>query len=146
MEETAFVVDVDDLERLEFLCDFTSGNVGVDVEDLAVGSLGKRGEDGYGTGADGGLDGTFVDASDLADETVLVLVEEVGGEDARGNRTGACTELLERTDEAKVLVEEYAASDLQRLCVWSNKHEHDQVRKKPDGEVRMQTSRDKTRG
>ena len=82
VEETALLVDENDLERLELLCELSGGNVGIDVQDLTVCALRERGENGQRASTNGSLDGPLVDARDLADEAVLGAVEVVGGEDA----------------------------------------------------------------
>jgi len=108
VEETALFVEVDNLHGLEDLGELTGGDVGVDVEHLAVGGLGERGEDREASGADGSLDGGLVNAVDLSDELVLFLVEVVGVEDARGDGARAGAETLERRGETEVLLEEDA--------------------------------------
>lgn len=117
MEETALVVEEDDLQGLKLLRELTGSDVRVDVQDLASVGLGQASQNREGAGADGGFDGTLVDLGDLADEAVLVLVEVVGGEDARSDGAGAGAELLEGCDELEVLVEENAAGDLECLGI-----------------------------
>ena len=117
MEHAALIVEEDDFEGLELLCELTGRDVGVDIEDLASVGLGQAGEDGERAGANGGFDGTLVDLCDLADEAVLVLLEVVGGEYSGGDRTGASAKLFESGDELEVLVKEDAASNLKSLCI-----------------------------
>jgi hypothetical protein len=73
---------------------------------LALGALGQAGEDGQAPCLDSRLDRCLVDAGDLADETVLGLVEVLGREDAGGDGAGAGAEALEGGGELKVLLEE----------------------------------------
>ena len=117
MEQPTLIVQEDDLQGLKFLGELTGSNVSVDVENLARVGFGETGEDGEGTGPNGSLDGTFVDLCDFAYQTVLVLVEVVGGEHAGGDRTGASAKLFEGGDELEVLVEEDAASNLESLRI-----------------------------
>lgn len=106
MEETALLVDVEHLEGLEHLGELTGGNVGIDIEQLAVLGLGERSQDGQRARSDGGLNRVLVDARNLADEAVLVLVEVVGREDAGGDGSSSSAELLESGDELEILLEE----------------------------------------
>ena len=117
MEQPTLIVQEDNLQGLKFLGELTGSNVSVDVENLARVGFGQTGEDGERTGPDGSLDGTFVDLGDFAYETVLVLVEVVGSEDARGDGTGTGAKFLEGGYELEVLVKENAAGDLESLCV-----------------------------
>lgn len=117
MEHTTLIVEENDLHWLEFFCKLSGSNVCVDVQDLAGVGFCETGEDREGAGTDGGLDRTLVDFGDLSDETVLVLVEVVGSEDARGDGTGTGAKFLEGGHEFEVLIEEDAASDLKGLCV-----------------------------
>ena len=118
VEHATLVVEEDNLERLDLLGKLACSNVGIDVENLTGIGLGETGENRKGASADGSLDGTLVDLCDLSDETVLVLVEIVGGEDTGSNGTSARAELLEGGDEFEVFVEEHAPSNLERLGVW----------------------------
>lgn len=110
MEEATLLVDVEDLHRLEHLCELTGGNVGVDVEQLAVLGLGERRQDRQRAGPDRSLDRGLVDRDNLADETVFGLVEVLGREDAGRDRSGTGAELLERGDKLEILLEEDALS------------------------------------
>lgn len=118
VEHSAFIVQEDDLQGLELLGQLTGSDIGVDVQDLACVGFGQAGEDGEGTGPDGSLNGTLVDLCDLANETVLVLVEIIGGEDSGGDGACASAKLFKSGDELKVLVKENAAGNLQSLRVW----------------------------
>jgi hypothetical protein len=108
VEEAALLVDVEHLHRLEHLGELAGGNVGIDVEQLAVFGLGERGQDRERAGPDRSLDRRLVDADNLADEAVLVLVEVLGREDARRDGPSPGAELLESGDELEVLLEEDA--------------------------------------
>lgn len=44
--ETSLLTQVNNLERFENLGEFSSCDIGVDVEDLTFGGFGERGEDG----------------------------------------------------------------------------------------------------
>ena len=119
MEQATLLIQKHNLHGFQLLRQLTRSDIRIDIQDLAVCTLRQTRQDGQGTSSDGRLDGPFVDLGDLADKTVLVLVEVVGGEDARGD--GACTgpELFECCDELEVLFEEDAAGDLEGLCVCS---------------------------
>ena len=82
------LIQEDDLHRLKLLGKFSSGDISVDIEDLAVRRLSQAGKNGQCTCSDGCLDGTLIDTSDVSDKVVLVFVEIVGGEYARGDRAG----------------------------------------------------------
>jgi hypothetical protein len=112
VEETALLVEVDNLHGLEDLGELTSGNVSIDVEHLTVGGLGERGKDGKASGADSRLNGGLVDTVDLADKLVLVLVKVVGVEDTGGDWAGTRAEALEGRGEPEVLLEEDALNGL----------------------------------
>ena len=117
MEHTALVVEENDLQGLELLGELACSDVGIDVEDLSSVGFCKAGENGEGAGADSGFDGTLVDLCDLSDETVLVLVEVVCGEDTRGDGASAGAELFEGADEFEVLLEEDTTCDAEGFCV-----------------------------
>ena len=118
MEHATLVVEENDLEGLKLLCKLARSNVGIDVEDLTSVGLGKTSENRKGAGTNSCLDGTLVDLGDFADEAVLVLVKVVGGEDARGDRTGTGAKLFKGSDKLEVLVEEDTASNLESLGIW----------------------------
>lgn len=107
--ESSLLTEVDDLEGLEDLGELSSRDVGVDIEDLALPRLGKTGEDGKSSSANGRLDRLLVDARDAADVAVPRLVEVLGREDASGDGAGAGAESFESRDEAEVLGEEDSA-------------------------------------
>ena len=117
MEHTALIVEENDLHWLEFFCKLSGSNVCVDVQDLAGVGFCETGEDREGAGTDGGLDRTLVDFCDLSDETVLVLVKLVGGEDTGGDRPGTGAKFLEGGNEFEVFVKEDAASNLKGLGI-----------------------------
>jgi hypothetical protein len=108
VEETALLVEVDNLHGLEDLGELTGGNVSVDIQHLAVGSLGERGEDRQAAGTNGSLNRRLVNTGDLADKLVLVLVEVLGVEDTSGNGARTSAEALESRCETEVLLEEDA--------------------------------------
>jgi len=76
--------------RLKLLGKFSSGDISVDIEDLAVRHLSQAGKNGQCACSDGCLNGTPTDTSDVSDKVVLVFVEIVGGEYARGDRAPEC--------------------------------------------------------
>lgn len=117
MEQTTFLVQEDNFKGLKLLGQLASGNVGVDVQDLSGVRLGQTSEDGQRACTNSSFKRALVDASDLADEAVHVLIEIVRREHA--GRDGACAgaELLEGIDEAKVLLEEDATGDLESFGV-----------------------------
>lgn len=117
MEQATLLVQEHNLHRLQLLGQLSCSNVGVDVENLAFVALSQAGQDGEGTGADRGFDGALVDLGNLPDQTVLVLVEVVGREDARGDGAGTGTQLLEGSDQFEVLFHEDSASDLEGFGV-----------------------------
>ena len=117
VEHAALIVEEDDLEGLELLCELAGRDVGVDIEDLASVGLGQAGEDGERAGANGGFDGTLVDLCDFSDEAVLVLVEVVGGEYSGGDRTGAGAKFFKSTDKLQVFFQENASCNLQSLGI-----------------------------
>jgi hypothetical protein len=123
MEETTLLVQEYNLHRLQLLGQLSRSNIGVDVEDLALVALSQAGQDGESAGTDGGFNGTLVDLRDLSNQTVLVLIEVVGGEDARGDGSGTGAELLEGSDELEVLFHEDSASDLEGFGVWQTSQE-----------------------
>lgn len=125
MEETTLLVEIDDLHRLReksasFLLvlkvwmktclensgELTGGNVGVDVQDLTLGVLSQTGQDGQASCLNGSLDGSLVDTGNLADETILGLVEVVGGENTGRDGSSTGTETLKGSGELEVLLEE----------------------------------------
>lgn len=117
MEKTTLFVDVHNLQRLDLLGKLTRSNVGIYVQQLAVGALGQAGEDRECASADGSLDWPLIDASDFAHETVLVAIKVVGGEDARGDGARTRTEFLQGSNEAEVFLLEDASSDLESFGV-----------------------------
>ncbi|GKT96419.1 LOW QUALITY PROTEIN: putative amino acid decarboxylase [Colletotrichum tofieldiae] len=116
VEETALLGEVDNLQGLERAGKLGGGDIGVDVEDLALGGLGHGGKNGDVALGDGKLDGRLVNAGDLADQVPLLLVEVVGGQDG-GQRTRPDAKALELLDELHVLLEEQLAGDGQGLAV-----------------------------
>jgi hypothetical protein len=64
------------------------------------------------TGADRCLEGTFVDARDFADETVLLTIEVVRGEDTGSDGSSPRAEFLQCGNDLQVLVQKYPASNL----------------------------------
>lgn len=117
VEETTLLGEVDNLEGLKGTGELSSGNISVDVENLAVVGLSHGGEDGEVAVADGSLDSLLVNAGDLADKTPLLLVQVVGAEHASGERLGMDTHLLELVDELEVLLEEEVAGNTERLGI-----------------------------
>lgn len=82
MEQSTLFVQVYNLERLDFLCKFTSSNICVDIQNLAFLTFRKTAQNRQGTRTDGCLDRTFVYLGDLANKSVFLAVEVVRGEDA----------------------------------------------------------------
>ena len=117
VEHTALVIEEDDLQRLKLFCQLTSGDVRIDVEDLARIGFGETGEDGQSTCTDRGFYGALVDFGDFAYKAILVLIKVVCGKDTGGDRTGASAQLFKRSDELEVLVKEDATSDLKSFRV-----------------------------
>ena len=112
MEQAAFLVEENDLHRLELFGELSSGNVSVDIEDLTSLGFGQAGKDRQSTSTDRLLQRTLVNPADLSYEAVLLLVQVVCGENARGDRPSTCSELLEGTNELQVFLEEDAASNV----------------------------------
>lgn len=112
VKEPALFIQKDDLERLEFLGKLTRCDIGVDVEYLPIGTLSQTGKNGQCASADGCLDRTFINARDFANETILLSVEVVGGEDARSDGPGPRAQLLQCRNNFQVLVQKYSASNL----------------------------------
>lgn len=110
MVQTALLVEVDDLERLQNLGQLTGSNIGIDIEDLTILRLREGGEDGKTSILDGALDWLLVDIVNLADETIFLLVKIASGEGAEGNRSSTGAEGLELLYEALVLLEKDLAS------------------------------------
>ena len=119
MEQATFVVEEDNLHRLKFLGELPSGNVSIDIENLAGLGLGQTGKDGQSTSADGLLQRALVDPADLSYEAVLLLVQVVCGKNARGDGPSASPKFLEGGNELQVFFEEDATSDVQGLCICS---------------------------
>jgi hypothetical protein len=112
MKEPALFIQKDDLKRFELFSELTRCDVGVNVEYLSFDALGQTGKDRQCAGSDGCLKRTFVNARDFADETVLLTVEVVRGEDARSDRPSPRAELLQRGNDLQVLIQKYTASNL----------------------------------
>jgi len=112
MEEPALFIQKDDLKRFELFSEFTRCDVGVNVEYLSLNALGQTSKNRQCAGSDGCLKRTLVNARDFADETVLLTVEVVRGEDARSDRPSPRAELLQRGNDLQVLIQKYTASDL----------------------------------
>ena len=112
MKEPALLIQKDDLERLELLGKLTRCDVSIDVEYLALVALGQTGKNRQRAGTDGCFDRTFVNSRDFADETILLAVEVVCGEDARSDGSGPRAELLQCGNDFQVLIQKYTASDL----------------------------------
>ena len=73
MEQITLLIQEDDLHRLKLLGKFSSGDISVDIEDLAVRRLsqaGKNGQCACSQCSDGCLDGTLIDTSDVSDKVV----------------------------------------------------------------------------
>jgi len=112
MEQAAFFVEEDDFHRLKLLGEFSSGNVSIDIEDLTGLGLGQAGKDRQSTSTDRLLQRTFVNPADLSYKTVLLLIQVVCGENARGDRPSTRSKLLEGANELQVFLEEDAASNV----------------------------------
>jgi len=112
MEQAAFLVEEDNLHRLKLLGELSSGNVSVDIEDLTSLRFGQAGKDRQSTSTDRLLQGTLINPADLPYEAILLLVQVVCSENARGDRPSTCSELLEGTDEPQVFLEEDTASNV----------------------------------
>ncbi len=117
VEQAALLGQVDDLERLEGAGQLGGGHVGVDVEQLALGRHGERGQDGQVAVLDGVLDGGRVDLVDLADEAVLVAVEVVGAQGAEGHGAHADAVVAQLAVQLVVLLLEQLVGDAQRAGV-----------------------------
>ena len=118
VEHATFFVDENDLHRFKFLGELSSGDVGVDIEDLTGLGLGQAGKDRYSASTDRLLERALVNPADLSYKTVLLLVQVVCGEDARGDRPSTCSKLLEGPNELQVFLEEDAAGNVQGLCIY----------------------------
>ena len=105
--------------HFEDLGELSSGDISIDVEDLALGVLGQRGQDGETPGLDSGLDRCLVNSSDLSDETVLGLVQVISRKDTGRDGSGTCTETLKSGGELQVLLQEDSldVSKLPRLKI-----------------------------
>lgn len=117
IEETTLLGEVDNLEGLKGTGKLSSGNISVDVKNLAIVGLSHGGEDGEIAVADGSLDSLLVNAGDLADKTPLLLVQVIGAEHASGEGLGVDTHLLELVDELEVLLEEEIAGNTESLGI-----------------------------
>lgn len=117
MEETALLIQEHNLEWLELLCQFTRGNVGINIQDLSRLGFGQASENRECACTDGSLKGALVDLCDLSDETVRVLVKVVSSKDSRGDRTCARAQFLEGVDEPEVLLEEDSASNTESFGI-----------------------------
>ena len=117
MEQTPFLIQVHNLQRLYLLRQLTSGNISIHIQDLSFRGLGQAAQDRQSARPDRRLDRALVDLRDLAYESVLLAVEVVGGEYSGGDRTGACAKFFERCYELEVLVEKDATGDLEGLCI-----------------------------
>lgn len=91
---------------LENSGELTGGNVGVDVQNLTFSVLSQTGQDRQASCLNGSLDGRLVDTGNLADETILGLIEVVGGENAGRDGLSTGTETLKGGCELEVLLEE----------------------------------------
>lgn len=118
VKEAASVVDEDDFHRFKFLGEFSSGDVGIDVEDLTSLGLGQAGKYGQSASTYGLLQRTLVNPADLSYKAVLLFIQVVCGEDARRNRPSTRSELLEGANEFQVFLEEHAAGNVQGFCVY----------------------------
>ncbi len=112
MKEPALFIQKDDLEGFELFSKLTRCDVGVNIKYLPIGALGQTSKNRQCAGADRCLEGTFVDARDFADETVLLTIEVVRGEDAGSDGSGPRAEFLQRGNDLQVLVQKYPASNL----------------------------------
>lgn len=117
MEQTTLLIEEHNLHRLKLLGELSRGDIGVDVQDLAISAFRETCKDGKSASADGSLQGALVHAGDLAHETVFILVEVVGSENARSDGTCASPELLERSNNFEILLLEYPTSNLEGLRV-----------------------------
>jgi hypothetical protein len=98
MEYTTFLVEEDDLHRLELLGQLPSRDISINVQYLPIYRFRKTRKNGQSTCPNGGLQWALVDTGDSADETIFILVEIVGCKDARGNRTGTSSKFLKCTN------------------------------------------------
>lgn len=112
MIEPTLFIQKDDLEGLELLSKLTRRDVGIDIEYLPISALRQTGENRQRAGTDGCLDRTFVNARNFADETILLSVEVVCGEDTRSDGSGPRAELLQCGNDFQVLIQKYTASNL----------------------------------
>lgn len=117
VKQTTLLGEVDHLQRLESASKLSSGNIGVNVEDLAVVGLSHGGKNGQVAVADGRLDRLLVDTSNLSYQTPLLLVQVLGSEHANGQRLSMHTLLLQLVDEFQILPHEQVASHSERLDV-----------------------------
>src|SRR5690606_10039613 len=102
VEQAAGAGKEDDLVRLQFAHQLVGGEVGVDVDDLAAGSLAQAGDHRDRAGVEAGLDRRKVDLLHLADQAVGVAIHVIGLEHAAGDRGGAHAVTLERLDQLEV--------------------------------------------
>jgi hypothetical protein len=117
MEETTLFVKVNDLERLEYLCQLSGRHIRVDVQNLALRSLCQTCQDWQCARPDGTLDRFLVNLGDLAYEAVFLAVEILGLEYSSGYRTCTCAKLLESLDKLKVFRQEDFAGNFKSLGV-----------------------------
>jgi hypothetical protein len=112
MKEPALFIQKDDFKRFELFSELSCCDVGINIKYLSFGALGQTGKNRQCAGSDGCLKRTFVNARDFADETVLLTVEVVRGEDARSDRPSPRAKLLQRGDDLQIFVQKYTASNL----------------------------------
>ena len=94
MEQATFLVQEYNFQRLELFGQLSRGNVSVDIENLARVRFSETGQDGKCTSTNGSFKWPLVYPSNLANQTILVLVQEIGSEDSRGDRTGPSSQFF----------------------------------------------------
>jgi hypothetical protein len=117
MEEATLFVEIDNLHRLKLFSQLSRCNIRINVENLTLGRLSKTGQYRQSAGTDGSFKWALIDLCDFTNKTVLLLVEVVCGEYAGGNRPCTCTEFFKCADDSKILLEEYAPRNGERLCI-----------------------------
>src|SRR5690606_29474917 len=81
VEQATLFGEIDNLERLKSPSQLSSSNIGIDVQNLSLASLGGRSQDRQAPSLDGRLDGPLVNLGDLAHKLVLLPVQVIRLED-----------------------------------------------------------------
>lgn len=117
VEQATLLGKVNNLERLECTRQLTGSHISVDVQNLAIGSLGHRRKNGKAASLNGRLNGLLVHAIDLANQVVLVLVQVISGEDTRVERARPDTHALQFLNQLQVLLQEQLPGQSQCLSI-----------------------------